>query len=310
MMPIRHGYADTPQGQVPYLEMGQGEPIVLMHLAPRSKEMFEPLMPLLAPRYRTIAIDMLGFGDAPPIPMIGDTADLVSVGRSVVEVLDALGIRRAHLFGVHTGAHFAAQAAAHWPERFQSLTLLGLGMREPGEDQSALAALAKYSSFPEPQLDGTHLMSLWSRWYQDVVRYWLHARMPLEDPTAPRFASRPMPFRPLTTFLTDEEVAFIERGVIDALRSYRNNGMQGYKAMISVDMPQLLSRIRAPTRHLDPDSPYESPFCQRGARVAALVRDGTFETLAGVDEHACEMAPQIVAAALLRFIAHHPIANT
>lgn len=306
---IRRGYAETSQGQVPYIECGSGEPIVLMHLAPRSARMFEPMLPMLAPTYRGIAVDMLGFGDAPPIPMQGEEVDVVAIGRSVVEVLDALKIERAHLFGIHTGAHFAAQAAAHWPERFQTLTLLGLGMREPGEASDALAALAKYSNFPSPAVDGTHVMALWVRWYQDVLRYWLHARQPLFDAEAPALAAQPMPFRPLTTFLNADELAFIERGVVDALRSYRNNGMSGYKAMIKVNMPELLRRIRVPTLHLTPDSPYESPFCKRGERVAELVQDGRTETLLGVDEHACELAPQGVVDALVRFTAQHPISR-
>lgn len=307
-MPIRQGYAETPEGQIAYIESGTGEPVLLLHLAPRSCRMFTNFLPYIADRYRGIAIDLMGYGDSPPVPLMPDgNVDIVAMARNIVHVLDHFSIPRAHVFGIHTGAHFAAQVASNWPERVASLTLLGLGMREPGEGEKNLAAQNRYSHYPRITPDGTHVMALWIRWYQDVLRYWLHAKLPPHDSDAPEFASRPMPFRPLMTFLNPQEMDFIRRGVIDALREQVNNGDLAHTAMMLVDMPQMLSRITAPTLHLDPDSPYEHEFCQRGARVAQLVQNGRAETLVGADEHACELAPQIAADALLRFLAEHPL---
>lgn len=304
---INQGFANTPEGQIAYIEEGAGEPILLLHLAPRSCRMFTDFLPLISHRYRGIAIDLMGYGDSPPVPLLADgQVDIVAMAHNIVHVLDDLGIKRAHIFGIHTGAHFAAQAAANWPDRIASVTFFGLGMREPGEGMKNLDAQTRYSNYPKVNVDGTHVIGLWNRWYQDVLRYWMHARMPLHDPEAPAIASRPMPFRPAYTFLGKREMDFIRRGVIDALREQANNGDLAHTAMMLVDMPEMLSRISAPTLHLTPGSPYEHMFCQRGERVAQLVQNGRAQTLAEVDEHACELAPQVVADALLKFLSEHP----
>jgi pimeloyl-ACP methyl ester carboxylesterase len=305
---IRRGYAETPAGQIAYIEAGSGEPLILLHLAPRSCRMFTEFLPLLAHQHRAIAIDLLGYGDSPPVPLLADGAvDIVGMAHNIVDVMDNLGLERAHLFGIHTGAHFAAQVASNWPDRCASLALFGLGMRELGEGGPNLAAQARYSNYPAPALDGTHVMALWIRWYQDVLRYWLHARLPLFDPEAPEFASRPMPFRPMTTFLRPEELTFIRRGVIDALQEQANNGDLAHTAMMKVDMVKMLNRISSPAIHLTPGSPFEHSFCQRGARVAELVQHGEHLVLPAVDEHACELAPTVVAEVLLNFLARHPL---
>lgn len=71
----------------------------------------------------SIAMDTPGFGqsDPPPRPAPG----LGWYATRVRDLLDALGIQRAHLAGHHTGAMIACEVAAAFPERVASLAPVG-----------------------------------------------------------------------------------------------------------------------------------------------------------------------------------------
>ena len=53
---MKRGYADTPHGQIHYMTMGEGEPLLLLHQTGSSRQYWK-LMPLLAGSYRTFAPD-------------------------------------------------------------------------------------------------------------------------------------------------------------------------------------------------------------------------------------------------------------
>ncbi|MFB6274082.1 MAG: alpha/beta fold hydrolase [Salinibacter sp.] len=57
----------TPAGQLAYTDVGTGPPVVFLHGNPTSARLYRHLVDALAPRYRCIAPDYLGFGrsDAP-----------------------------------------------------------------------------------------------------------------------------------------------------------------------------------------------------------------------------------------------------
>lgn len=120
---MRRGYTDGPDGQIHYLEAGEGDTILLLHQTASSSAMWERNVPQLAARYRVVAPDNPGFGlsDAPERQTeIGD------YGAAVLAVLDALGIGSAHIVGFHTGATIAIDLAAHHPERVSSAILAGV----------------------------------------------------------------------------------------------------------------------------------------------------------------------------------------
>jgi pimeloyl-ACP methyl ester carboxylesterase len=119
--PITRGYATTPGGQIHFWECGAGPPLVLLAPAPRSARVFRGLLPLLD-GYRGVAIDTRGFGESDPP---GDRMAMSDYAEDVVNVLDALAIQRAHVFGLHTGNKIAAAMAAGWPDRIDRLVLAG-----------------------------------------------------------------------------------------------------------------------------------------------------------------------------------------
>lgn len=74
----------------------EGDPVLLLHQSPRSSRIYVKLIPLIANRYRAIAIDMLGFGNSDPPPQEVRIPDMA---LNVIHVLDALEIEKCHLFG-------------------------------------------------------------------------------------------------------------------------------------------------------------------------------------------------------------------
>ncbi|MGZ8665548.1 MAG: alpha/beta fold hydrolase [Solirubrobacterales bacterium] len=103
---------------LPYDEAGSGAPLVLLHAGIADRTMYaEHLEPLAAAGFRAIAIDLPGFGEAPP-----GTGGKGEWG-AVLETLDGLGLERAALAGNSFGGAVAMRAAAVAPGRVTSLAL-------------------------------------------------------------------------------------------------------------------------------------------------------------------------------------------
>ena len=98
---MKRGYADTPEGQIHYVIAGEGDALVLIHQMVRSSRMWLKVMPLLAEKYKVVAVDMLGHGFSASPPIEGDTVSILA--DSVVHTMDELGIPKAHVLGLHTG---------------------------------------------------------------------------------------------------------------------------------------------------------------------------------------------------------------
>lgn len=51
-------------GELAYVDAGEGSVVLLLHGFPTSSHLWRDLVPILAPRYRVIAPDLLGYGDS------------------------------------------------------------------------------------------------------------------------------------------------------------------------------------------------------------------------------------------------------
>ena len=120
---IQTGYAGTRHGQLHYRSAGDGEPLLLLHATPRSSRAFARLIPCLARRFRVIAPDTLGFGRSAPLPA---DVTIAMLADSLADLLDALGIATAAVFGLHTGNKIGAALAAAYPERVSRLLICGM----------------------------------------------------------------------------------------------------------------------------------------------------------------------------------------
>jgi pimeloyl-ACP methyl ester carboxylesterase len=113
---------DTDCGRVSTFEAGTGQPIVLLHGLGATKQEFLPTVPALAPGFRTIAIDLPGFGDSDkPFPAAYDARFFA---RWVRALFDALELDRTHLLGHSMGGRVALEVAMRHPDRIDRLVLM------------------------------------------------------------------------------------------------------------------------------------------------------------------------------------------
>ncbi len=111
------------RGSTEAIELGSGEPILLIHGGAGEAGHWLPLMPLLAGSRRVIAVDAPGHGLADPYSFTDDLYDLGS--RFIDEVLTAFGIDRAIVAGHSMGGLFSVGFALAHPERVSQLLLVG-----------------------------------------------------------------------------------------------------------------------------------------------------------------------------------------
>jgi pimeloyl-ACP methyl ester carboxylesterase len=112
----------TTSGAYSALEAGAGPPIVMLHGLGGTKASFMPTIAALAPSFRTIAVDLLGFGDSDK--PLGASYGPQFQARGIAALLDALGIERAHLIGHSMGGRVALELGFEHPERTIGLVLM------------------------------------------------------------------------------------------------------------------------------------------------------------------------------------------
>jgi len=151
---MKKGYVDSPDGQIHYKTEGSGEALLLLHQTPCSEET-TPLIPYLSQEYRVIAMDSMGYGNSDLPPREYEVEDFA---RSVITLLDALDIKKTHIFGHHTGAIIAYEVAHTYPERVDKLIFSGYCVwdREKWDDLVNLL-----QSRPDPDAEGKFLLSTW-----------------------------------------------------------------------------------------------------------------------------------------------------
>jgi pimeloyl-ACP methyl ester carboxylesterase len=113
----------TPNHDLAVLSAGEGDPLVCIHGLGGTKASFLPTVAEMAPAgFRVIALDLPGFGDSHK-PTSG-AYDAGWFAQAVVELLDELGIERAHLAGNSMGGRIAIEAALCHSDRVKKIVLL------------------------------------------------------------------------------------------------------------------------------------------------------------------------------------------
>ena len=119
---LRIRSVSTPIGRISTMEAGEGEPVILVHGLGATKASFLPTIGALVPSYRTIAIDLPGFGDSAK-PLLAPY-DARFFADSIVGLLDSLELDRAHIIGNSMGGRVAIELGLRAPERVGRLVLL------------------------------------------------------------------------------------------------------------------------------------------------------------------------------------------
>src|SRR5882672_10728057 len=113
-------FIDNQGAKIYWDEQGEGEPVLLIMGLGYPSAMWYRTRPLLAARYRTIALDNRGVGrsDVPPGPY-----PIALMASDAAGVLDASGLESAHVYGVSMGGMIAQEFALQYPKRVRSLIL-------------------------------------------------------------------------------------------------------------------------------------------------------------------------------------------
>lgn len=156
-MTPRKGYCDTAAGQVHFRECGTGSPLVLLHWAPASGRMYEPLLGRFAERgFRAIAFDLYGYGRSDKRDGGWSIADYA---RNLGEAMRAAGAWPADVVGGHLGAAIAAELAIAEPGGVRKLVLDGSPAWTP-EQRSAL--FSRFGGLsPAIDAQGSHKLFAW-----------------------------------------------------------------------------------------------------------------------------------------------------
>ena len=111
-----------------YDETGSGDAVLLLHGGLGDSELWEPVVPFLAERFRTLRTDLRFYGRS-----TGPSAPW-SWQEDVPGLLDELGIKRVALVGLSLGGRIAVDIALARPERLWALAPVapGLGGHDGG----------------------------------------------------------------------------------------------------------------------------------------------------------------------------------
>ena len=154
--------------RVEYIELGAGEPVLLLHSSAGSAGQWRALAELLSRRYRVIAPDLYGYGGTQRWP--GQRPFLLECeGEIALELLTRLD-RRAHLVGHSYGGAVALHVAGVRRDLLASLTLI-----EPaafhllrGIDTAALAEIVQLAGTVARALEQGAYVAGFERFYD----YW------------------------------------------------------------------------------------------------------------------------------------------
>jgi pimeloyl-ACP methyl ester carboxylesterase len=119
---IETGTATVNGVAIYYRDMGPAgaPPIVLLHGFPETGDTFAPIVAEFGQSYRMIVPDLRGAG-ASQRPASGYEKRIVA--NDVGELMNRLGVERAHVIGHDIGARVAYAFAVQYPERLLSLTV-------------------------------------------------------------------------------------------------------------------------------------------------------------------------------------------
>jgi 4,5:9,10-diseco-3-hydroxy-5,9,17-trioxoandrosta-1(10),2-diene-4-oate hydrolase len=132
-----------------------GTPVVLLHgggPGATAWSNFGPNLPVFGERFRTLMVDLPGFGDS-DVPATGGHYFTVAAD-ALAALFDELGVPRVHLVGNSLGGGVAVRFALRHPERAERLVLMGpggLGLNVFSPDPTeGIKRLAEFPARPGP----------------------------------------------------------------------------------------------------------------------------------------------------------------
>lgn len=116
------GFVPVEGGNLYYRQAGEGPAVILIHGGYLDNRMWDDQVGALSQRHRVIRYDVRHHGRS------GSEAISSSDMEDLATLMDALDVARATLVGLSMGGQIAVDFALLWPERVESLVLVGPGL--------------------------------------------------------------------------------------------------------------------------------------------------------------------------------------
>lgn len=107
--------------RIAFSERGEGDVLLFLHGIGGNRRNWDGELKQFGGAYRAVAMDFRGYGDSESLQDGFEFTDFVS---DVTQVLDALGVRKAHVVGLSMGGLVAQALYSRAPERVKSLALV------------------------------------------------------------------------------------------------------------------------------------------------------------------------------------------
>ncbi|MCW5637295.1 MAG: alpha/beta hydrolase, partial [Rubrivivax sp.] len=227
------------------------------------------LLDRLAARYRVVMLDRRGSGLA---ERVGVSPDLESAAEDIVATLDAIGVRRAWLFGSSVGGTLALAFALRHPGRTAGLLLWGTSPVGRWREDWPYA-------LPASKLDD------WVAAFTEPARYHESLRV-----MAPSAADDPAMQRWYARLLRN---SCTPRGTAALLRAYQ-----------AMDLRPQLAQIGVPTLVLQRRGDRIVPL-EAGRRLAQAIPQARFQALDGDDHFLWLGETAVLEQAVQRFVDAH-----
>lgn len=133
-------FASIEGKQIYYEEAGSGHPLVLVHSALMNSTMWADQVPVFAQHFRTITLDLYGFGKS-----AFTDQKIMNHALDLKGLLDHLGIEKTHILGLSMGAEAVLSFALEYPERVSALVLVSSGL--DGFDYSKYGPITWWENF-------------------------------------------------------------------------------------------------------------------------------------------------------------------
>ena len=155
--PFPPRYVEIDGMRVHYVDEGNGEIVLCLHGVPAWSFLYRKVVPLLATRYRVIAMDFIGFGRSDKFTDAKDYSFQLH-HDTLVKFIHTLGLDRITLVGLDGGADYGLWAAMDMPERFSRLVIMNTDLPTGDRPLNPMFSVFKQLVEIEPDLLVGHII--------------------------------------------------------------------------------------------------------------------------------------------------------
>jgi pimeloyl-ACP methyl ester carboxylesterase len=156
---MRRAYVDLKLGQMHYRYGGNGEPLLLIHMAAGSSAEFEASGDMLSEQFSVYALDLFNCGFSDKLESYLSIREHM---ETILEFMDVMNIKAAFCAGNLVGGNICARLGAMHPERVKGLFLAGVVFNPDPNFFPSLRHNPVFALVP-PTDGGEHLVSIWEK---------------------------------------------------------------------------------------------------------------------------------------------------